>query len=97
MMTREEAGLQIRKALEKEKFILYQERKGKGRRVDVLPLIQRMEIKERRDDSGEASLCGIELVLRNGTGRTAKPAEIIGAILGLKEEVLAPCKIVKLE
>ncbi len=49
MMTREEARLRIQKTLEEEEFVLHQERKGKGRRVDVRPLIQRMEVKEKRE------------------------------------------------
>ncbi|MGQ9645742.1 MAG: TIGR03960 family B12-binding radical SAM protein [Thermodesulfobacteriota bacterium] len=97
LIPREEARIRIQKALENEELILHQERKGKRRSVDVRPLIQTMEVKEGRDDSEEAFSWGIELVLRNGMGRTAKPTEIIGAILGLKEEILAQCKIVKLE
>jgi radical SAM-linked protein len=97
LISKEEAGRRIRKALENEEFILHQERKGKERTVDVRPLIQRMEVKEGRDDSREASSWGIELVLRNGTGRTAKPTEIIGAILSLKEEILVQTRIIKLE
>jgi hypothetical protein len=53
-----------------------------------------MEIKER---SGEEHRWGVELVLRKVTGRTAKPIEIVGAILGLEGEPLAQCKVVKLE
>jgi len=30
-------------------------------------------------------------------GRTAKPTEIIGAILGLEEEPLSRCHVVKIE
>jgi radical SAM-linked protein len=97
LVSKDEAIPRIQKALEEEEFILHQERKGKGRRVDVRPLIEKMEVKEGREDSGGTSSWGIELVLRNGMGRTAKPTEIIGAILGLKEEILAQCKIVKLE
>jgi radical SAM-linked protein len=97
LILKEEAIPRIQKALENEEFILHQERKGKRRRVNVRPLIQRMEVKNGREDSGETSSWGIELVLRHGMGRTAKPTEIIGAVLGLKEEILAQCKIVKLE
>jgi radical SAM-linked protein len=97
VFSKEEAMIRIQRALEEEEFILHQERKGKRRRVNVRPLIQRMEVKEGREDSGETSSWGIELVLRHGMGRTAKPTEIIGAILGLKEEILAQCKVVKLE
>jgi hypothetical protein len=39
----------------------------------------------------------VELVLRKGMGRTAKPTEIVGAILGLEKEALAQCKPVKIE
>jgi radical SAM family uncharacterized protein/radical SAM-linked protein len=97
VISKEEAIPRIHKALEEEEFIIHQERKGKGRRVDVRPLIEKMEVREGREDSGETPPWGIELVLQNGRGRTAKPTEIIGAILGLKEEILAQCKIVKLE
>jgi hypothetical protein len=78
-------------------LILHQERKGKGRKVNVRPLIEKMEVKEGGEDSGETLPWGIELVLRNGMGRTAKPTEIIKAILGLKEEILTQCEIIKLE
>jgi len=97
LVSKEETIPRIQKALEEQEFILHQERKGKERSVDVRPLIEKMEVKEGRKDLGETPFWGIELVLRNGMGRTAKPTEIIGAILGLKEETLARCKIVKLE
>jgi radical SAM-linked protein len=97
LVSKEETIRRIQKALEEQEFILHQERKGKERRVDVRPLIEKMEVKEGRKDLEETPPWGIELVLRNGRGRTAKPTEIIGAILGLKEETLAQCKIVKLE
>ena len=97
LISKEEAIPRIQKALEEGELILHQERKGKGRRVDVRPLIERMEIKERGEDSSGPPPWGIELVLRHGMGRTAKPTEIVGAILGFKEEVLAQCKVVKLE
>jgi hypothetical protein len=60
-------------------------------------LIEKMEVREGGEGLRENPPWGIELVLRNGRGRTAKPTEIIGAILGLEEEILAQCKIVKLE
>jgi len=65
--------------------------------VDIRPLIERMEVKEGEGRTGEMDHWGVELVLRKGTGRTAKPAEIVGAILGLEKEALAQCKIIKLE
>jgi hypothetical protein len=56
-----------------------------------------MEVKENEEKSGESSLWGVELTLRGGMGRTAKPSEIIGAILGLEGETLVQCKVIKLE
>ena len=97
LVSRQEAALRLEKALEKEEFFLYQERKGKQRKMDIRPLIERMEIKEGEGRTEEASSWGVELVLRKGMGRTAKPTEIIGAMLGLEAESVAQCKIVKLE
>lgn len=96
-LTKEEVTANIKKALDKGEFLLHQERKGKRRNVDVRPLIEKMEVKEKKEPSGESSLWGVELTLRGGMGRTAKPTEIIGAILGLEGEQLAQCKVLKLE
>ena len=46
LISKEEAIPRIQKALEEEEFILHQERKGKRRRVDIRPLIEKMEVKE---------------------------------------------------
>jgi radical SAM-linked protein len=97
LISKEEATSRIQKALEKEEFILHQERKGKRRSVDVRPLIGKMEVKKGEESAGIAPTWGVELVLQIGVGRTAKPTEIMGAILGLKEEHLAQCRIIKLE
>jgi radical SAM family uncharacterized protein/radical SAM-linked protein len=94
LLPKEEAIPKIKKALDKKEFFVHQERDGKKRSVDIRPLIEKMEIKER---SGEENRWGVELVLRKVTGRTAKPIEIVGAILGLDGEPLAQCKVVKLE
>ena len=94
LLPKEEAIPKIKKALDKKEFFVHQERDGKKRSVDIRPLIEKMEIKER---SGEEHRWGVELVLRKVTGRTAKPIEIVGAILGLEGEPLAQCKVVKLE
>jgi len=94
LLPKEEAIPKIKKALDKKEFFVHQERDGKKRSVDIRPLIEKMEIKE---NSGEDSSWGVELVLRRVTGRTAKPIEIVGAILGLDGEPLAQCKVVKLE
>jgi len=92
----EEATARIQEALGMQEFILHQERKGKVRSVDIRPLIEKMEVKEGEKAFGEAPSWGIELVLRTGKDRTAKPTEILGTILGLKEETVAQCKIIKL-
>jgi len=94
LLPKEEAIPKIKKALDKKEFFVHQERDGKKRSVDIRPLIEKMEIKE---NSGEDSSWGVELVLRRVTGRTAKPIEIVEAILGLDREPLAQCKVVKLE
>jgi radical SAM-linked protein len=93
----DEALMNIKKALEKKELLIHQERKGKERKVDVRPMIERMEVKQGEPAGGKVRPCGVELVLRRGLGRTAKPTEIIGAILGLEEESLAQCKVIKLE
>ena len=62
--------------------------------MDIRPLIEKMETKER---SGEESQWGVELVIRKTAGRTAKPIEMVGAVLDLDGETLAQCKVVKLE
>ena len=97
LISKNEATTKLTKALEKRELLLHQERKGKQRRVDIRPLIERMEVKEGESRTGEMDHWGVELVLRKGTGRTAKPTEIVGAILGLGKEALAQCKIIKLE
>ena len=97
LISKDEAISRIQKALEEKEFILHQERKGRERTVNVRPLIEKMEVKEGREGSEKTPAWGIELVLRHGMGRTAKPKEIIGAILSLKEEILAECKIIKME
>jgi radical SAM family uncharacterized protein/radical SAM-linked protein len=94
LLSREEAIPKINKALDKKEFLVHQERDGKKRSVDIRPLIEKMEIKER---SGEVSRWGVELVLQKTKGRTAKPIEIVGAILGLEGEPLAQCKVIKME
>jgi radical SAM family uncharacterized protein/radical SAM-linked protein len=97
LLIKEEATSNIQKALDQEEFLLHQERKGKKRSVDIRPLIEKMEVKEKKEESGETSLWGVELTLRGRMGRTAKPSEIVGAILGLQGEALAQCRVIKLE
>jgi radical SAM family uncharacterized protein/radical SAM-linked protein len=94
LLPKEEAVQKVKKALDKKEFFIHQERDGKKRSVDIRPLIEKMEIEER---SGQTSPWGVELVLRKAMGRTAKPIEIIGAILGLEGEPLAQCKVIKVE
>ncbi len=94
LLPKEEAILQVKKVLDEKEFFIHQERDGKKRSVDIRPLIEKMEIKEK---SGVEPQWGVELVIRKATGRTAKPIEIVGAILGLEEESLAQCKVIKRE
>ena len=96
-LSKEEALPKIKKALDEKEFFIHQERDGKKRSVDIRPLIEKMEVKEKKGCPGDASQWGVELVLRKATGRTAKPTEIVGAVLGLDREPLAQCKVIKLE
>ena len=93
-LSREETIPKIKEILDKKEFFIHQERDGKKRSVDIRPLIEKMEIKKK---PGEEAQWGMELALRRTNGRTAKPAEIVGAVLGLEGEPLAQLKVVKLE
>lgn len=94
LISKEEVSQKIKEVLEKREWVIFQEREGIRRSVDIRPLIEKMEIKERSD---LGSLWGIEMVLKKVEGRTAKPIEILGAVLGLEGESLAQCKVIKLE
>jgi radical SAM family uncharacterized protein/radical SAM-linked protein len=91
-LSKQEATVRIKNALEGGQFLVHQERKEKKRTVDIRPLIERMEVKEKETEGW-----GVELILRKGIGRTAKPMEIAGAILGLEGDILSQCRIVKIE
>ena len=93
-LSREETILKIKETLDKKEFFIHQERDGKKRIVNIRELIERMEMKERL---GEKPQWGVEVVLRRTVGRTAKPIEIVGAVLGLEGEPLAQLKVIKLE
>jgi radical SAM family uncharacterized protein/radical SAM-linked protein len=96
-LPKEEVNPKIIKALDEKEFFIHQERDGKKRSVNIRPLIEKMEMKEKKGSPGGASQWGVELVLRRATGRTARPIEIVGAVLGLDKEPLAQCKVVKVE
>jgi radical SAM family uncharacterized protein/radical SAM-linked protein len=95
--SKEEAIMKIQKGLEKREFFIDQERKGKRRILDIRPLIEKMEVGENRERLGKGSSWGIEMVLQNEGRRTAKPSEIVEAVLGLEGEALAQCRIIKIE
>jgi radical SAM-linked protein len=106
-LSEEEAGKKIEEALKLETLPLRQERKGRERHVDIRPMVERMKVRTRDERRGEKPLregkglspasspWGIELILRHRSGRTAKPTEVIKAILDLEDEALARCRIVK--
>jgi hypothetical protein len=105
-LTREEAEKSIKKALSAEELFIHQERKGKQREVDILPLIEGVRVTSKNDRDGSVSGpqgseehedWGVELVLRRSQGKTAKPTEIMGSLLRLGKESIAGCKVVKLE
>jgi radical SAM family uncharacterized protein/radical SAM-linked protein len=84
----------IQTALERKDFFVHQERDGKKRSVDIRPLIEKLEV---RDQSGDIPEWGVALVVRKTVGKTAKPSEMIGAVLHLRGEALAQLRVVKLE
>ena len=94
LISREETAAKIGRALDKKEFFIHQERDGKKRSVDIRPLIEKMEVKERL---GEEPQWGVELVIRKTVGRTAKPIEMVGAVLDLEGEALVQLKVIKLE
>ncbi len=105
-LAKEEAEKRIQKALSAEELIIHQERKGKQRKVDILPLIEEVRVKAKHDrdrsvsgpeGSDENEEWGVELVLRRSQGKTAKPTEIMGSLLQLGKESLSGCKVVKIE
>jgi len=108
-LSQEEAAKKIEGSLKLESLPLRQERKGKERQVDIRPMVDRMEVRVREENRQEKPLpeektesrtgprWGIELLLRNTEGRSAKPTEVIKAILDLDDEALARCRIVKVE
>lgn len=95
LLSKEEVINRINRFLDEESLSIDQERKGKKRKVDIRPLIESMKVKEEEKGPQDISCWGVELVLRNEVERTAKPPEIIEAILGLKGESLSRCRIVK--
>jgi radical SAM-linked protein len=96
-LSKEETLRRIEKALGKKELYIDQERKGKKRRMDIRPLIERMELQEAETGLEEAGRWRVELVLRNEAGGTAKPLEVVGATLGLEGESLSKSRIMKVE
>ena len=97
LLSKEEAISRLKKSMEKEELFILQERKEKKRRIDLLPLIEKVEVKEETEESGEKGGPVLELVLRSLSGKTAKPNEVVEALLGIQGEALTQCKIVKVE
>lgn len=90
LLTKEDLCSKIQKVWEKEELFIIQKRKGKKRRIDLLQLIEKIDFKEDQ----EAGF-GLLMVLRSSGGKMAKPHEVLEALLGLKGETLARCKVVK--
>jgi radical SAM-linked protein len=97
LLSKEEALSRLKKSMEKAELFIIQERKEKTRRIDLLPLIEKAEVKEEMEAPGEKVGPVLELVLRSLSGKTAKPNEVVEALLSIQGEALAQCKIVKLE
>jgi radical SAM family uncharacterized protein/radical SAM-linked protein len=94
LLSTDETRSRLRKAMEREELFILQERKEKRRRIDLLPLIEKAEVKE---ETGNEATPGLELVLRSLSGKTVKPQEALEALFGLGEEALSQCRIVKVE
>jgi radical SAM family uncharacterized protein/radical SAM-linked protein len=97
LLSIDETRSKLKKTMEKKELFILQERKEKKRRIDLLPLIEKVEVKEGTEGAGEKVGPVLELVLRSLSGKTAKPNEVVEALLGIQGEALAQCRIVKLE
>ncbi len=97
LLSKGEAQSRLKKAMEKGELFILQERKEKKRKVDLLPLIERVDVKEATEGTDEEAGPVLELVLRSLGGKTAKPHEAVGALLNLQGEALAQCRIIKVE
>ncbi|MCX8117334.1 MAG: TIGR03936 family radical SAM-associated protein [Desulfobacterota bacterium] len=97
LLTAEEARSRLSRALQKQELLILQERKERERRIDLLPMIERVEVKENPGTEKREEGIVIELVLRSHGGRMAKPAEALEALLDVKGEALARSRIVKIE
>jgi radical SAM-linked protein len=92
-LTREEAEKRIKKALSVKDLFIHQERKGKKREVDILPLIEGIRVMSKNDRDRPVS--GPQGSREHG--KTAKPTEIMESLLQLGKESMAGCKVVKIE
>jgi radical SAM family uncharacterized protein/radical SAM-linked protein len=109
LLPKEEATAKFEKALGEDVLFIDQERKGKQRRVDVRPMIGSMEVKHHPPWAGNSENppgerivrgnngWGVQLVLLDVMEKTAKPLEIVGAILGLGKDSVSQCDVVKIE
>ncbi len=90
-ISKEEAISGIKKVIDSSEFLITQKRKGKTRQIDIRPLIESMNLKE--ENSGLL----VELVIRETFQVSAKPLEIIEAVLNIKGEELHRCRVKKIE
>jgi radical SAM family uncharacterized protein/radical SAM-linked protein len=109
LLPKEEATARFEKALGEDVLFIDQERKGKQRRVDVRPMIGSIEVKPLPPwaGNGEHALeernvrsnngWGVQLVLLDVMEKTAKPLEIVGALLGLGKDAVSQCDVIKIE
>jgi radical SAM-linked protein len=93
LLPREEADARIRETLNREEIPMEQERKGKKREIDLRPLLEKITV---REGEGKGSW-GVEFLLRSEAGKTAKPMEVMEAVLRIRREDLSPCRIIKLD
>ncbi len=109
LLPQEEVKARCERALGEEVLLIDQERKGRQRKVDIRPMIASIELKvhppwttglealQKDHHFGENDGWGMQLVLLGVMGRSAKPLEIVGTILGLERNLVAKCDVVKVE
>jgi radical SAM family uncharacterized protein/radical SAM-linked protein len=94
LLSKEEAHSRLKKAQEKGELFILQERKAKKRRIDLLPLIERVEVNPVRNSSGALNPAGIILksnpaaekrsIISNGVKeKTEGTGERVGLVMEL--------------
>ncbi len=97
LLSREEAQARLTRALNQKELFIIQQRKERCRKVDLLPIIEKVEMTEEGETPDQNSGLTLTLVLRSHDGKTAKPLEVLEVLFGLDKAALTQCRILKLE